>query len=371
MPVIYRGFKFRIFPNKEQEKMIMATFDAVREVHNEMLTHWKNHYNDHGKILNNTPFDYVNNCHFDKNLVDPQAIYTIKPRVVASLKNYVKCKKTKDCFLTKKQSKKCIQRYTTNTYNQKINILNGYLLLPNIGTVKIKQHRTLPSNYSITSVTIRRTPTGKYFASILISYEQAEKRIDFKNVNSKNVIGLDFSLSQFFVSSNGKKTMKPIYKQTERKVVFLKKQLQNCVMNSNRYKKQLLKLNRLQEKVYNQKNDFLHQLSSQIANAYDVVCVEDLDLQKMSQNYSNAIKQNFATFINLLEYKLEQQGKKLIKIDKYFASSQICSICGLKNQNLKDVSIREWNCPSCGTLHDRDINAAVNIKNKGLAVLTA
>ncbi len=138
--------------------------------------------------------------------------------------------------------------------------------------------------------------------------------------------------------------------------------------------KQRIKVAKIYEKVANQRKDFLHKQSRQIANAYDCVCIEDLNMQTMSQtlNFGKSVSDNgWGMFVTFLQYKLEEMGKKLIKVDKFFASSQTCSCCGYKNSETKNLIIREWDCPKCGTHHDRDINAAINIRNEGLRLISA
>ena len=143
---------------------------------------------------------------------------------------------------------------------------------------------------------------------------------------------------------------------------------------SNNRNKQRLKVARLHEKVSNQRKDFLHKQSRQITNAYDCVCIEDLDMKAMSRllNFGKSVSDNgWGMFTTFLRYKLEEQGKKLVKVDRFFASSQTCSVCGYKNAKTKNLAIREWDCPQCGIHHDRDVNAAVNIRNEGMRLVNA
>ena len=143
--------------------------------------------------------------------------------------------------------------------------------------------------------------------------------------------------------------------------------------SSNR-NKQRIKVTKLHEKVSNQRKDFLHKQSRQIANDYDCVCIEDLDMKAMSQslNFGKSVSDNgWGMFTTFLKYKLEKQGKKLVKVDRFFASSQTCSVCGYKNAKTKNLALREWDCPQCRTHHDRDVNAAINIRNEGMRLVIA
>ena len=149
---------------------------------------------------------------------------------------------------------------------------------------------------------------------------------------------------------------------------------QKCKKGGKNRKKQRIKVAKLHEKVANQRKDFLHKKSRQIINAYDCVCIEDLDMKAMSQalNFGKSVSDNgWGMFVTFLQYKLEELGKKLVKVDKFFASSQTCNVCGYKNTATKNLAVRAWECAKCGTHHDRDINAAINIKNEGMRIVNA
>ena len=143
---------------------------------------------------------------------------------------------------------------------------------------------------------------------------------------------------------------------------------------SKNREKQRKRVAKRHQKVANQRKDFLHKQTRQIANAYNCVCIEDLDMKTMAQslNFGKSVSDNgWGMFITFLYYKLDEQGQKLVKVDKFFASSQICNVCGYKNTATKNLSIREWDCPKCGTHHDRDVNAAINIRNEGMRLVKA
>jgi putative transposase len=244
------------------------------------------------------------------------------------------------------------------------------LKLPKIGQVKLKQHRNIPSNYTLRSVTVSQTPSGKYYTSILFEYEnqvQKQEMYDF--------LGLDFSMHELYKDSNGNEPAYPrYYRQAEKRLKREQRKLSKMQKGSKNRDKQRIKVAKLHEKVANQRKDFLHKQSRQITNAYDCVCVEDLDMKAMSQslNFGKSVSDNgWGMFVTFLKYKLEEQGKKLVKVDKFFASSQTCSICGYVNKETKNLSIRAWDCPECGTHHDRDLNAAINIRNEGMRIVFA
>lgn len=270
-------------------------------------------------------------------------------------------------FKSKKRNK---NSYSTVCINSNITISNGYLKLPKIGQVRLKQHRDVPKEYRLRSVTVSQTSSGKYYASILFEYEDQvqEKEIE-------TFLGLDFSMHGLYRDSNGNEPAYPrYYRKAEKKLAREQRRLFKMQKGSNNRRKQRMKVAKLHEKVCNQRKDFLHKQSRQIANAYDCVCVEDLDMKAMSQSlkFGKSVSDNgWGMFTTFLKYKLKEQGKKLVKVDRFFASSQICSACGYKNMKTKDLALRQWDCPQCGTHHDRDINAAINIRNEGMRLVMA
>ena len=234
----------------------------------------------------------------------------------------------------------------------------------------MKQHRNIPDNYKLKAVTVSQNAGGKYFASILFEYEE---EINMKEL--EGFIGLDFSMHELYVDSNGDCPQFPrYYRLSEKKLKREQRKLSKMVKGSKNREKQRVKVAKLHEKVANQRKDFLHKRSRQIANAYDGVCIENQDMQAMAQalNFGNSDSDNgWGMFTAFLQYKLEELGKRLVRIDKFFASSQLCSICGYQNPETKDLSVREWTCPCCQTHHDRDTNAAVNIRNEGMRIALA
>ena len=236
--------------------------------------------------------------------------------------------------------------------------------------VRLKQHRIIPEEYRLKSVTVSQTPSGKYYASILFEYEdQVQER------EMQKFLGMDFSMHELYRDSNGKEPAYPkYYRNAEKKLAREQRRLSKMQKGSSNRNKQRIKVTKLHEKVSNQRKDFLHKQSRQIANAYDCVCIEDLDMKAMSQslNFGKSVSDNgWGMFTTFLKYKLEEQGKKLVRVDRFFASSQTCSVCGYKNAKTKNLALREWDCPQCGTHHDRDVNAAINIRNEGMRLVIA
>ena len=362
-----KAYKFRIYPNAEQQIILTKTFGCVRFIYNQMLSDKINHYEETKQKLNNTPAQYKSKFPWLKE-VDSLALANAQMNLQTAYNSFFRNPKI---GFPKFKSKKSNRRsYTTNCVNGNISIDNGFLKLPKVGLVKLKQHRLILSNYKLKSVTISQTPSGKYYASVLFEYEnqiQEQELHDF--------LGLDFSMHGLYKDSNGNEPAYPrYYRQAEERLKREQRKLSLMQKGSKNRSKQRIKVANLHEKVANQRKDFLHKQSRQIANAYDCVCIENLDMKSMSQslNFGKSVTDDgWGMFVTFLKYKLEETGKRLVKVNKFFASSQICNVCGYKNTATKNLSIRAWDCPECGTHHDRDINAAINIRNEGMRLVLA
>lgn len=361
-----KAFKFRIYPNAEQQILIAKTFGCVRFVYNKMLDDRIEHYKETGKSLSNTPAQYKNEFEWLKE-VDSLALANAQLNLNKAYKNFFR---DKSIGFPKFKSKKSNHRsYTTNSVNGNIKLVDGYLTLPKLKAVKIKQHRTVPDDYKLKSVTVSQTPTGKYYASILCEYA-----CHIEPVVPDSFLGLDYSMKELFVSSDGVSAEYPrYYRQALVKLKKEQKKLSKCQKGSKNRNKQRIKVAKLHEKVANQRKDFLHKQSKQITNAVDVVCIEDLNMKGLSQalNFGKSVSDNgFGLFVSMLDYKLREQGKQLVKIDKWFPSSKMCSKCGEVKDSLS-LSERTYHCNACGATLDRDYNASMNIRNEGKRLILA
>ena len=269
-------------------------------------------------------------------------------------------------FKSKKSYK---QSYTTNNQpaSNAIRIEDSYIRLPKLGLVKIKIPRELPKGYKIKHVTISKTPTGKYFASIAIEYDFI---VPQPQLDLNNSIGLDYMSNGLFTDNQGNKPNYPrFYRLSEKNLAKEQRKLSLMTYGSHNYEKQRKKVAKVQEKIANQRKDFLHKLSYEFANSYDFIFVEDLNLQSISQFGhlgKSTCDNGFGTFRTFLAYKMADRGKVFHKIDRWFPSSKTCSVCGTYHPEIVNgLNVRSWVCPECGTGHDRDINAARNILQKG------
>ena len=372
--VANKAYKFRIYPNDEQKVLFAKTFGCVRLVYNHWLDRKIKQYEEDKTSVTYTicakemaEMKKTEEYAFLKE-IDSVSLQQSLRHLDTAFQNFFKQPKTGfPRFKSKKRNK---NSYSTVCINGNITISNGYLKLPKIGQVRLKQHRAIPSEYKLKSVTVSQTPSEKYYASILFEYKNQVQEQELHEF-----LGLDFSMHELYKDSNGNEPCYPrYYRQSERKLKREQRKLSLMQKGSKNRAKQRIKVAKLHEKVANQRKDFLHKQSRQITNAYDCVCIEDLDMKAMSQalNFGKSVSDDgWGMFITFLKYKLEEQGKRLVKIDRFFASSQICSCCGYVNKGTKNLAVRAWECRECGTQHDRDVNAAINIRNEGIRIALA
>ena len=318
-----KAYQFRIYPNEEQRILIAKTFGCVRFIYNKMLGDKIEYYNQTQKKLNNTPAQYKTEFEWLKE-VDSLALSNAQMNLQDAYNNFFRDKKV---GFPKFKSKRCSKKsYTTNCVNGNIVIREGMIRLPKLGNVKMKQHRNVPDNYKLKAVTVSQNASGRYFASIL--FECEEKIIERE---LENFIGLDYSMHELYVDSSGNCPEFPrYYRRSEKKLKREQRKLSKMVKGSKNREKQRIRVAKLHEKIANQRKDFLHKQSRQIANVYDCVCIENLNMQAMAQalNFGKSVSDNgWGMFTAFLKYKLEEMGKRLVKIDQFFASSQLCNIC--------------------------------------------
>ena len=375
-----KAVKYRIYPTTEQKIMFSKTFGCCRKVYNLMLADKIESYKATGKFAPVTPAKYKKDYPYLKE-VDSLALANKQQDLQAAFHNtFSKSRKKKNGFPKFKSAKHSRKSYTTNNQKGTVAIIdNGYIKLPKVGKVKAVIHRIPDDNWVVKSATVSQESDGKYYVSVLFEFDENENGNTYI-ADKTNAIGLDYASDGLYVDSNGNVgTNHKYYRESQDKLAKAQRKLSRMQgsrkgeKKSNNYWKQLRKVNKIHRHIANQRLDNLHKISTEIANQYDVVCVESLNMRSMSNkgfgNGKATMDNGYGMFLSMLEYKLSDRNKYLVKVDKWFPSSQICHCCGTLHPEMKDLSIRVMDC-DCGYHIDRDQNAALNILTEGLRLLS-
>ena len=361
-----KAYKYRIYPSKRQKELLAKTFGSCRYVYNHYLAMKIDLYKDSKKSMS-----YYQCCSdltsLKKELewlkeVDSTALQSSLKDLDAAYQKFFK----KHTGFPKFKSKKTHEFSFKSKYsNNNIEFCNKHIKLPKLGMVKIRG-RQVPQG-RILNATISQVPSGKYYVSLCCTEVEIKP---FEKTGTS--IGLDLGIKSFCTTSNGNIIENPKYlKKSLTKLAKLQKELSRKTKGGSNRNKARIKVARQYEKISNQRKDFLQKLSTELVKTNDIICIETLKIKDMVENQSHNFAREVSDvswyeFTRQLKYKANWYGKQLIKVDAYYPSSQLCHVCGYKNADIKDLTIREWTCPSCGTHHDRDVNAAINVLNEGL-----
>jgi len=361
------AYKYRIYPNTEQKVFFAKCFGCVRFFYNKSLSDMNEIYKNIGKFKNLTPASYKDDYPFLKE-VDSFALCNAQLNRNIAFKDFIKQNDKSSKDKPNFKSKRNDQSYTTNMVNGNIKISsnNRYISIPKCSRIRIKMHRTFIG--TIKSITVSRTTDNKYYMSILVETEIEQlEPVD-------KMIGLDLGIKNLIVDSNGKKYKNHKYlTKSQKKLAKEQRKLSKMVKGSNNRNKQRIKVAKLHKHIQNQRNDYLHKLSKSIVDENQIICIESLlvkDMMNDSKLARNISDVSWSRLVSLLIYKASWYGRKVVKVPNDYPSSQLCHVCGYKNSITKSLNIRKWTCPECGTIHDRDINAAKNILSKGIEILT-
>ena len=373
-----KAIKYRLYPTTEQAIMCTKTFGCCRKVYNLMLSDKIEGYKLTGKFPTVTPAKYKKDYPYLKE-VDSLALANKYMDLQSAFRNrFSKSRKKNTGFPKFKSGKHSRKSYTTNNQKGTVAIIDDkYIKLPKIGLIKAVIHRIPDNNWIIKSATVSQESDGKYYVSVLFKYNNS---VNTYVADKTNAIGLDYASDGLYVDNNGNiGTNHKYYRESHKKLAKAQHRLSRMrgskkhEIKSNNYLKQLCKVNKIHRHISNQRLDNLHKISTKIANLYDVVCVESLNMKSMSNkgfgNGKATMDNGYGMFLLMLKYKLSDRNKYFVKVDKWFPSSQICHCCGDLHPKMKNLTIGKMIC-SCGVVINRDQNAAINILNEGLRLLS-
>lgn len=365
--VITRAYKIRLYPNKSQRTFFNKSFGCCRVIYNEMLYELQNSYKNGITLNKNELFKQIKAKYVWMSESDSQGLCNTYQDLNTAYRNFFN-KKSKFPKFKKKKDKNSYRNAMCLKDLSKLFPDKTHIVIPKAGKIAFRQDYDFSSLniQKIYNITIERSKTNKYYCSICVDVEQEEYE------HTGEVIGIDLGIKDLVIDSNSNKYSNPKYQaKAEKKIKHLQRLYSKKTKGSKNQEKSRLKLATAYEKLSNKRKDYLHKITTKLIRENDVICIENLNVKGMTKNHHLAKyihDASFGTLVRMLKYKAKWHNRKIIEIDRFYPSSKLCSSCGHRMQYM-GLEVREWTCPICGTKHDRDINAAINIKNEGLRIL--
>jgi putative transposase len=367
-----KAYKLRIYPDKAQEELIQKTFGCARYVYNHYLAMRKEKYESDKTTFNYYACSSNLTSHKKDNEwlreVDATALKSSLNDLDIAYQNFFRRVKSGDKpgyprFKSKRDNHKS---FRSSMSNNNIRMLNGHIRLPKLGNIKCRVSKQVEGR--ILSATVSQNPSGKYFVSVLCT------DVDIQPMDKTGaMVGVDLGLKELAITSDSQHFANPKhFAKSQKKLAKLQRRLSRKSKGSNNGEKARVKVARLHEHIANQRLDNAHKMTTSLVSEYDLIAIETLVSKNMVKNHRLAKAISDAAWgeiVRQLEYKCNWYGKELVKVDRFYPSSQTCNSCGYKNSNTKNLAVREWDCPRCGVHHDRDVNAAKNILDEGLRIL--
>lgn len=365
--IIMRAYKIRLYPNKSQKTFFNKTFGCSRVIYNEMLYELQNAYKNNITLNKNDLFKKIKSKYNWMKNSDSQGLCNTYQDLNSAYTNFFN-KKAKFPKFKKKKDNNSYRNGMMQKSIEKLIPNKNHIRIPKAGLVEFREGYDFSklNILKIYNITIERVKTNKYYCSICVDVEIQEYE------HTGEVIGIDLGIKDLVIDSNGNKYLNPKYQaKVEKKIKHLNRLYSKKTKGSKNQEKARLKLATAYEKLSNKRKDNLHKITTKLIKENDVICIENLNVKGMTKNHhlAKAIQDaSFGTLVSMLKYKAAWHNRKIIEVGRFYPSSKLCSCCGYKMYYM-GLEIREWTCPNCGEHHDRDINAAINIKNEGLRIL--